>query len=314
MKRTKQAPIIATQTTLRQSVEFTLRKQETYSPIARNIFSLIHLQMKRDADNLFYIFRKDIESITGEMTCSDDIKSGLDQLRNTAIWINDIRLSSNLIASWQQINGGLFEVEMSEKLMKYFIDVKESYTEYTLENMVNLKKKYSKRVYEILAGFCKQETCTIGLEKFKEYLFIKSLQTDKDRYPRWVDFNRKVLEPSITEINTITDLRISCIPKKEGKKVQSLIFYFSSAMENNVRQLSITFPDMDEDKKYFEILRGKYGLRADQCLQFLKQNDFKTESKKMHDYWCRSLESSAANPGYIKNLGAYIVKMYGLNP
>lgn len=304
--------LISTETTLRQSVEYTLRKQETYSPIARNIFALIHFQIKANGDNLFYIFKKDIESITGETTNSTDICQGFNQLLNTALWINDIRLGSNLISSWQQINGELFEVEMSEKLMHYFIDVKDAYTEYTLENMVSLKKKYSKRVYEILAGFSRTGICEIGLEKFKEYLFIKNLETYKDKYPRWVDFDRKVLTPSLIEINEVTELEITCQPKKDGKKVASLIFRFSA--KGNVRptQLTLNLDYKDQEEKIINVLKAKYGLRLDQALNFLRKYSFHEEKGKLNELWIRSLESSASSKGYITNLGAYIVKTYDI--
>lgn len=309
--------VIVTQTMLRQSVEYTLRQQETYSPIARNMFTLIHFQMRKkrrdNLDNLFYLYKKDLEILTGELTCTNDMRSGLDLLRKTGIWIDDIRLSTNLIASWQQINGELFEVEMSGKLMHYFININTSFTEYTFENMILLKKKYSKRIYEILSGFSSQSHCQIGLEKFKEYLFIKNLETDKDRYPRWVDFNRKVLEPSIAEINGITELSIEYSLKKDGRRVDGLLFHFEEK-ESTSRptQLSLNLDYGDEEQLALEVLQGKYCLRLDQALLFMRKYDFHTERQKLYDVWTRSIPEAANSPRYIANIGAYVAKLYNL--
>lgn len=306
--KTKKERIVTSTTKLRQSVEYTLRKQETYSPIARNIFSLIHYQIKRNSDTLFYIFKKDIENVTGEKTCTDDIKNGLSQLRETSLWINDIKLSANLIASWQQINGELFEVEMSEKLMKYFVDVQEAYTEYLLESMVSLKKKYSKRIYEILCGFKSKGYCICSVDKFKEWLFIKNLETDKDKYPRWVDFDRYVLLPAIKEINEITELHMNYSTGKKARKIDMIIFSFGIAKKPN-NQLSLELDFEDEQNKYLTILETKYQLRKDQALAFLRTYDFESERSKLYDLWVRSLPSSLNK---IENLGGYIASMYKL--
>ena len=53
------------------------------------------------------------------------------------------------------------------------------------------------------------------------------MQIEKNQYPRFTDFRRFVIEPSIKEIEKKSDWMISWEPVKKGRKITSLTFIFN---------------------------------------------------------------------------------------
>jgi len=109
-------------------------------------------------------------------------------------------------------------------LKPYFIQLGEHFTKYYLENVLELNSFYAIRIYEL----CKQYENTkhkyriIKLDELKEIFDIE------DKYKKYNDFKKKVLEIAEREINEKTDINISFEEIKTGRKVTSIKFIIKS--------------------------------------------------------------------------------------
>lgn len=123
---------------------------------------------------------------------------------------------------------GLVEFAISPKLKPYLLQLKSSFTTYHLKQIRQLKSLYSIRLYELLRQFLPLNEINNGrqtafrditLNDLREYLGV-----EKDRYPKFYDFRRYVLERSQEELKLRTDLAFDFNPVRRGRKVGSIKF------------------------------------------------------------------------------------------
>lgn len=112
---------------------------------------------------------------------------------------------------------GRVKLELHRELMPYLLQLKEQFTTYYLSNVMQMKSKYSIRVYEILKGNQFKKNFEIELDELQKVL-------NAQNYLTYSSFRQKVLEPALKEINAQTDIIVQYIPKKIGNKVVSISF------------------------------------------------------------------------------------------
>lgn len=78
------------------------------------------------------------------------------------------------------------------------------FTKYKLANILNMKSKYSPRIYEILKcnEFKKQGYIEIDIED------LRKLLKAEDIYPMYADFKRKIINQTQKELNKLSDIKI----------------------------------------------------------------------------------------------------------
>ena len=84
----------------------------------------------------------------------------------------------------------------------------------------------------------KGETPFISLETFRDLLGI-----EKHEYPAFSIFNRAVIKPAITEINTVTDYHIEVEQKRLRRKVAELKFRITRVKHLPLQES--VFPDIE---------------------------------------------------------------------
>lgn len=130
----------------------------------------------------------------------------------TANWVSSVEYLKNL---------GIIELEFSEKLTPYLLQLKEQFTRYELKNVLLLKNKHSIRIYELMKQYQTIGKRQFELENLKSILFIEN------QYERIYDFKRFVLNDAMEEINEHTDITISFEDVKKGRRVVGFIFTIS---------------------------------------------------------------------------------------
>lgn len=118
---------------------------------------------------------------------------------------------------------GTVELEFSPKLKPYMLGLKEFYTTYKLQNVLELKSKYSIRIYEIMKSNEFKKTFTIELDELR-----KILKADTGSYSVYQNFKNRVLESSKKELNLRTDIKFDYEEIKVGRKVGILKFTIKS--------------------------------------------------------------------------------------
>ena len=152
------------------------------------------------------------------------------------------------------------------------------------------------------------ETPFIQLQTFRELLGIES-----DEYPAFSIFNRAVIKPAITEINTVTDYHIEVEQKRLSRKVTELKFRITK-----VKQLPLqesVFPDIENlPAVAVELIQA--GIDRKMALQITEQEwGFVTPEKlsppgrypDFAAYIAEKIEMSVEAVG-VKNRGGYIIE------
>ena len=100
-------------------------------------------------------------------------------------------------------NKGLIEIELSQKILPYYLNLTEKFTTFELEIALNLNSIYSKRIYELISQYknLPNKSFKISLKTLKETLGVIELKTGKDKYENFSIFKKNVLDTAFKEIN-----------------------------------------------------------------------------------------------------------------
>lgn len=110
---------------------------------------------------------------------------------------------------------GKVKLELHRELMPYLLQLKEQFTTYYLANILQMKSKYSIRLYEIIKSEQFKRNFKIDVDKLRKMMNCQN-------YKRYSNFNQKVISPAIEEINKKSDIIVQYEPEKVGNKIVSL--------------------------------------------------------------------------------------------
>jgi len=123
-------------------------------------------------------------------------------------------------------------VKFAEDLKPFLIEVKDNFTSYELGNIVKLNSSYSLRIYEILRSKSFKKKFEIPLNK----LYVMIL----NKYERYTDFKKNVLEKCKDELAEKTDINFSYTEIKTGRKVTSIEFNITNKSNKAKNKIAVT--------------------------------------------------------------------------
>jgi plasmid replication initiation protein len=167
----------------------------------------------------FYSYLKDI--VNGLQTKVLTIKK--DGKQRNYNWV---------ITSIYEDNEGYITLQFHPELKSFFLQLKEKFTTYQLENVVRLNSGYSIRIYELLKQYEKIKRRKMLIEELRHFLAI-----EPTKYKQYGHFKSKVLLVAQNEINEKTDIQFEFIEIKTGRKVTGIEFIIKS---NNYKEFSNT--------------------------------------------------------------------------
>ena len=97
---------------------------------------------------------------------------------------------------------GKLVLDVSDKMKPFFINLTKNMTIYSLQAYLGLRGAYSKRFYLFFCMFRKTGIFKKSLENLKKMLGLD------DKYPAYKEFKRRVILPSLKEINEENDKRM----------------------------------------------------------------------------------------------------------
>ena len=119
------------------------------------------------------------------------------------------------------------EVTFAPDVVPLITRLEQHFTSYQLKQVIQLKSKYSIRLYELLIAWREVgKVPQIELSDFREKLGI-----DADEYVRMSDFKVRVLEPSIKQINEHTDILVTYEQHKKGRTITGFSFRFKQKQQ-----------------------------------------------------------------------------------
>ena len=108
----------------------------------------------------------------------------------------------------------------SDEVLRYISQLKRRFTTYRLVDVARLNTSYAIRLYELLMQFNSTKQRSITVKDFRSYFQLT------EKYSLFRDLNKRVIKPALKEINTHSNLDVSCYTEKKGKTIVALIFDF----------------------------------------------------------------------------------------
>ncbi len=144
---------------------------------------------------------------------------------------------------------GMVHLTFNPWLKPYMIQLKDHFTKYKLSNILNMKSKYSPRVYEILKcnEFKKQGYLEIEIDTLRKLLKADTI------YPLYADFKRKVILVTELELNLHSDLQFTFEEIKTGRKITSIKFLINKNKVKN--EIAVTSMEVEEEPKELELVK-----------------------------------------------------------
>ena len=163
--------------------------------------------------------------VTPEMLYRD-LKRACDSLTNKKIYIQKEDGSWEflvLVPTAKYIaKTGTVLMRLNEDAKPYLLQLRDMFTSFELSNILNLKSKYSIRIYQLMKSHSYRKELIITLDDLKYRL---SLDDKKQKsYRLFSNVSERVLKPAMREINDKTDITIDYEAIKQGRKICALRF------------------------------------------------------------------------------------------
>lgn len=121
-------------------------------------------------------------------------------------------------------------VKMNGDVEKYVSALKGQFSKIPLGVFCTLRSMYSQRLYRLLKSLVGFGVAKYGLDKLSELLVIPEYaRTGKV-------MSKEILKPAIAEINKNTDIRVTLVPIKKGKRITAYCFSIWDKEELDRRQ------------------------------------------------------------------------------
>ena len=124
-------------------------------------------------------------------------------------------------------NEATVEVIFAPDVVPLITRLEEHFTSYELEQVAQLQSKYATRLYEILIAWRSTgKTPVLTINEFR-----KQIGVIDSEYKIISNFKLRVLEPSIKQINDLTDIDVTYEQHKKGRTITGFSFNFKQKQQ-----------------------------------------------------------------------------------
>ncbi|BDD13021.1 hypothetical protein FUAX_54530 (plasmid) [Fulvitalea axinellae] len=109
-------------------------------------------------------------------------------------------------------------IEFSQKAKPLLLNLKERFTTYALRYVLDFEHSYTLRLYELCKQYERIGKRRISIEYFRELLNLTT------KYPGFGKLRTKVIDPAVKEINSLSDMRVSYEPIRQGRAFTDIVF------------------------------------------------------------------------------------------
>lgn len=277
----------------------------------KNLFYMVVAQVRRDdpPTKMYQVSVKAMANIIGsEELKFESYRKATERLNSRifrATLPNGNYFHGSFISSAEYKKGtGIIEIELSQKVRPFYVDLSERFTKIQLVAAISLSSAYAKRIYELLCMYknMKDKTFRRSVTELKTMLGIIDEKTGKDTYPDWTKFKTNVLEIAAKEINGHTDLTFSYSPIYGAKKGRGR----KPVVEIEFEVFYQVQPEPVQTSSLRERLLNQFRLRPDQADQVLAVHSAEVINRQLYD-----IQTKVAD-GKIKNIGSYTAKVFDL--
>ena len=149
------------------------------------------------------------------------IKKTLKSLRDKSIWVT-LPNGGETTLSWLRKvtihkKSGSIAIRLDDDMKPYLLHLQSHFTQYELFYTLGMRSQYSIRLYELLKSYEYRRRTVLDIEELKKIL-------SAEHYALFGDFKRRVLDISLNEINSLTDLQAEYQLTKNGRKYAKIEF------------------------------------------------------------------------------------------
>lgn len=167
-----------------------------------------------------------------------DLKDAIQEIRNKSIWVTMPNGVDSLL-SWVEkarmdSGSGTIQIRLDDDMKPFLLQLKQNYTQYELIFTLHFKSKYTIRLYELIKSIHFHE-----LEEYQKDFAVDDLRQllDAEKYQHYKDLKRRVLLPSVREINEYSDKIVTMEEVKTGRWITSVVFTIKSKPTLEVLQI-----------------------------------------------------------------------------
>lgn len=138
----------------------------------------------------------------------------------------DVTMTRWVSSAHYRKGSGTIKISFDKSVKKFFLQLKEKFTQYHLSAVIRFKSSYSIRIYELLKL---KQNMGKGGQFWREFTLLElreKLGIEQGIYPKFKDFRVWVIEPALKEINNHSDLTIVQVDyTKEKRAVTGVKIY-----------------------------------------------------------------------------------------
>ena len=160
-------------------------------------------------------------------TAYEALKNAVDNLFNRQFSFREVRGGTDFIVKSRWVsriayatNEAILEITFAPDVVPLILRLEEHFTSYQLKQVTQLTSKYAIRLYELLIAWREVgKTPQIELSEFRHKLGVED-----NEYKDMHNFKKRVLEPSIKQINEHTDITVTYEQHKRGRTISGFSF------------------------------------------------------------------------------------------
>jgi len=152
------------------------------------------------------------------------VRDIIEGLQGKKVVIEEKNMNSTLSAHWlaaaRYYHGkGTIELEFSEMLRPYLLQLSQNFTKFKLWNVLYLKSFYSSKLYKLLKQYL-----PLGKRRFTLVQLREKLELEDGKYEKYSHLKSRILLSSQIELEAKTDIKFTFEEIKNGTKVVGIIF------------------------------------------------------------------------------------------
>jgi plasmid replication initiation protein len=156
------------------------------------------------------------------------LKEAMDALYERSVTIHDTDPASGharvkktrWVSEAAYVDGaGNVQVIFTPEVIKYITRLEAEFTSYQLEKVGHMTSAHAVRIYELLAQHREIGSRTVNLAWLRG-----TLQIEAGEYKLTADFIKRIVDPSVEQINKHSDLTVSYKPVKTGRAITDFAF------------------------------------------------------------------------------------------
>ncbi|ULQ48389.1 RepB family plasmid replication initiator protein (plasmid) [Flagellatimonas centrodinii] len=199
----------------------------------------------------------------------------------------------NLVRSSQYHPGRGLLVQFDPEMHEVLLRLKGRFTKYQLRSVASLSTNYQIVLYQFLRSYTHEHEIDVMFEDLRRRLNIGPTE-----YQRTALFIQRILRPALDRINETTDLTVTYIPLKEGRKYSGFRFKISLKEGEALSPLTTAAIRMLQSRSVTPERAREFGMAL----------PLETILQTMAYAHYQSAKKAEAGQRTMQNLGAYIAK------